>query len=195
MVATYTTINTHVRILFPFPILFIIARNEWPGSYSWCLFSSYCILSSFLCSSFRLTLLLSACFIQVFHLLFFPHTFVISLTFITFISKISCMPFSSICCVCVFKSYLSVDCIQLETIEQEQEHSFTLSFWVISNSIQLICSGCCLLHFLACDLRWFTFGIHFSTFLLPTNFQDRSYTCLSSWPVYILVTYFITMQS
>lgn len=34
MVATYTTINTHVRILFPFPILFIIARNEWPGSYS-----------------------------------------------------------------------------------------------------------------------------------------------------------------
>lgn len=43
MVATYTTINTHVRILFPFPILFIIARNEWPGSYSMSLFS-HCIL-------------------------------------------------------------------------------------------------------------------------------------------------------
>lgn len=40
MVATYTTINTHVRILFPFPILFIIAPSECLDSHSMLFFHS-----------------------------------------------------------------------------------------------------------------------------------------------------------
>lgn len=62
MVATYTTINTHVRILFPFPILFIIAPSECLDSHSMVFFS----FRSFYRSSFSFSFSFSVCFLFFF---------------------------------------------------------------------------------------------------------------------------------
>lgn len=74
-----------VRILFPFPILFIIARNEWPGSYSMPFFQLHSCFATSLFQPFSFTDALSyrlMFFICYFRFLFclFTHSLPLSLS-------------------------------------------------------------------------------------------------------------------
>lgn len=152
MVATYTTINTHVRILFPFPILFIIARNEWPGSYSmplfFVLFPLLCFISLLvaLCSfpvalSYRFKSFI--CYFRIFSS-FHTHSHLLSLSFSLFYFHV---PFPSV--------YLWILCSCLFYAFQKDNFGTQLAMIILnihlhrfkqSDTFQLIAPCCCSVH-------------------------------------------------
>lgn len=168
MVATYTTINTHVRILFPFPILFIIASNECPASHSMPFFHSaprdfffylYLSLSPVLS---RLCVCCSCCFYCRSSFSFFFSTYIFFLVFPP------AMLYYFVLCVRKTKLGYTV-----KLYNENIEHPFTS---ILANqAIQIDCSCCCCYF----NVAFFIFAsiIYFPLILIVIS---RFFTCTCS---------------